>query len=109
MRERAQRILLADGTSLVKDGRTPPSSSPMTTALRPAPNAYAVLLARYVAGEIAESALDAVCSAIDDTEATSDERLAFARFYLDALAAGESDLALPRADEVADVLQIARA
>lgn len=85
---------------------TPPASAPRTQA---PVNAYAALLARYVAGQIEEQTLDRVCSAIDDTTATAEERLAFAGFYLDALAAGESEHALPRPEEVADVLLIARA
>lgn len=81
----------------------------MTTVTRPTANPYADLLACYVTGQIAEQTLDTICTAIDDLSATADERLAFARFYLDALACGEAEYALPRAEELADVLQIARA
>lgn len=80
-----------------------------TTATHSASNAYATLLARYVAGDIADEAMDTFCSAMDDADLSGSERLAMARFYLDAVAAGETEHILPRAEEMADVLQIARA
>lgn len=82
----------------------------MTTATRTAPsNAYATLFARCVAGDIAVETLDTFCTAMDDADLTASERLAMAGYYLDAMAAGETEHILPRADEIADVLQIARA
>lgn len=69
-----------------------------------APNAYAALFARCVAGDLAPDTLNALCDAIDDTPASPDERRAFARFCLDALAEGDADLALPTPTEIADVL-----
>lgn len=81
----------------------------MTTVTRQATHAYAALLTRYVVGDLEEQTFDALCSTLDDSVATSDERLALAGFYLDALAAGDTAHALPRADEIADVLTIARA
>lgn len=81
----------------------------MTPATLASGNAYATLLARYVAGDIAEQTLDTFCSTMDEADLTAAERLAMARFYLDALAAGDTEHALPRPEEIADVLQIARA
>lgn len=81
----------------------------MPTLSRTAPNDLSVLLTRFVAGEIAESALTTVCDLLEETPVSAEERLAFARFYLDAHSCGESEHALPRAEEIADVIQIARA
>ena len=71
--------------------------------------ALALLMARYVAGQIAEAQFHAVSDLLDEADVSPDERAAFARFYLDALAAGEDAAALPRADELADLLALARA
>ena len=81
----------------------------MTTVTRQASNAYAVLLTRYVAGDLEEQTFDAFCATLDDSMATAEERLALAGFYLDAIASGDTEHALPRAEEIADVLTIARA
>lgn len=82
----------------------------MTTATTAArPHAFALLLDRYVSETLPDAAFAAVCDLTDATDATPAERLAFARFYLDVLNSGETDIALPRAEEIADVLQIARA
>ena len=82
----------------------------MTTATTPTrPSALTVLLDRYVAGTLADAAFAAVCDLPEEADATPAERLAFARFYLDVLASGEADVPLPRPEEIADVLQIARA
>lgn len=81
----------------------------MTTATRPAPHALASLLVHYIAGDVPETTLDSVCDLLEQTAATADERLAFAQFCLDAVTAGVAEHALPRADEIADVIQIARA
>ena len=81
----------------------------MTTATTPArPHAFALLLDRYVCESVGEAAFSAVCDMTEDAGLTASERLAFARFYLDALAAGD-DVPMPQADEIADVLLIARA
>ena len=100
------------GTALVKGRSTHPAPGrrPMTTASAAArPHAFALLLDRYVSESLGDAAFSAVCDLTDDADATPAERLAFARFYLDVLAAGETDIALPKADEIADVLRIARA
>lgn len=81
----------------------------MPTVLRTASNPFSVLLTRFVAGDIAESALTTVCDLLEETPVSAEERLAFARFYLDALSTGDDEHALPRAEEIADVIQIARA
>ncbi len=73
------------------------------------PNALVTLLDRYVAETVPDAAFAAVCDFPDDADATAAERLAFARFYLDIVAAGEPDVKLPRPEEIADVLMIARA
>lgn len=73
------------------------------------PNALVTLLHRNVAESLSDAAFAAICDLTDDADATPAERLAFARFYLDVLAAGEPDVALPKAEEIADVLIIARA
>ena len=72
-------------------------------------HALSILLARYVAGEIADAQMAAVSDLFEDTDATPAERLAFARFYLDAMAAGEGEHAVPKPAEVEGVLHAARA
>ena len=72
------------------------------------PHAFALLLGRYVSDSLGDAAFSAVCDLTDDADLTAAERLAFARFYLDAVAAG-ADVPLPQASEIADVLQVARA
>ena len=82
----------------------------MTTASAAArPHAFALLLDRYVSETLGDAAFRAVCDLTDDADATPAERLAFARFTLDVLAAGEPEMPLPQAREIADVLRIARA
>ena len=78
------------------------------TTLSTQDHALGQLLSRYLAGELTASALDAVTELFEDTDASAVERLAFARFYLDALDSRESH-ALPRAEDVADVLSLSRA
>lgn len=80
--------------------------TPVTASARP--HAFALLLGRYVSDSVGDAAFSAVCDLTDEADLTPAERLAFARFYLDAIAA-DSDVPLPRADEIADVLQVARA
>ena len=77
-----------------------------TPAARPA-HPYAHLLTRYVAGCIAEAQLDGVSDLLDASDASTQERLAFAGFFLDA--ANEGDVRLPDAAELADFLALARA
>ncbi len=70
--------------------------------------ALSLLLGRYIAGEIAEAQFADVTDLLDETDATSEERAAFARFYLDALAV-EGEVKMPKLEELNDVLNIARA
>ncbi len=72
-------------------------------------HALSLLLTRYVAGHIADAQMSAVSDLLDGSDATVEERLAFTRFYLDALSEGDERLALPEADELADFLHLARA
>jgi hypothetical protein len=70
--------------------------------------ALALLLARYIAGEVAETQLFGLTDLFDEADASAPERTAFARFYLDALAA-EGDVRLPKAEELTALLAVARA
>ena len=81
----------------------------MATTLTARPHALSALLAHHIAGDLQEGALSAMTELFEDTDASASERLAFARFYLDLHAGGESAEALPQSDELADVLTIARA
>jgi hypothetical protein len=72
-------------------------------------NAMSDLLSHYVAGDVPDTTFSTFCDLLEDLPASADERLAFAGFFLDALSAGEPDLALPKAEEIMDVIQIARA
>jgi hypothetical protein len=83
----------------------------MPTATAPAAHrvpALTLLLARYVAGEIAEPQFLGLSDLFDEADASAEERSAFARFYLDALDA-EGAVNLPPAEELADFLALARA
>ena len=70
--------------------------------------AVSLLLGRYIAGEIAEAQFADVTELLDETDASSEERAAFARFYLDALSA-DGDVKMPKTDDFGDFLDIARA
>ena len=80
-----------------------------TTATSARPHALSALLAQHIAGNLADGALSSMTELFEDTNASAAERVAFARFYLDLKTAGETPEALPKADELADVLAIARA
>jgi len=73
------------------------------------PHALSALLAQHIAGNLEEGTLSSMTELFEDTNASASERVAFARFYLDLKTAGESPEAMPKADELADVLAIARA
>ena len=81
----------------------------MPTALATRPTTYVDLLTGYLTGAIGDDALARFDDLFEDTSATAQERLAFARFYLDAIAAGEGADALPVPTEVSGFLSIARA
>ena len=70
--------------------------------------ALSLLLGRYIAGEIAETQFADVTGLLDETDASSEERAAFARFYLDALSA-DGEVKMPKTEDLSDILNIARA
>ena len=80
--------------------------TPVTSPQRA--HALSLLLARYIAGQVADTQLNGVADLFEDSDADATERSAFARFYLDALSA-EGEVALPKLDELEDLLAIARA
>lgn len=79
----------------------------MTTATRP--NALTALLAGYISGAVDDDVMTRFDDLFDGTSATAEERLAFARFYLDMVAAGEPTSAFPTLAEVTGILNAARA
>ena len=82
----------------------------MTTATAPRLSAHVALLAGYIAGTVTDDAMSQFDSLFEDSAASPDERRAFARFFVDALQAGEVENALPTtADEVVGILGAARA
>lgn len=80
----------------------------MTQVTTARPSALTDLLVGYIAGDVAHDAMDRFDD-FEDLAATAQERLAFARFYLDVLAAGDHAGALPSPSEVAGILSVARA
>lgn len=80
-----------------------------TTATSARPHALSTLLAQHIAGTLEDGALSSMTELFEDTDASTAERVAFARFYLDLKQTGEIPEALPKADELLDVLSIARA
>ena len=74
-----------------------------------APASLVLLLAGYLSGDVSHDALCRFDDLFEDAAATSRERQAFARFYLDALATGEHAEALPDPSEVSGILAAARA
>lgn len=80
----------------------------MTTATT-SPNPFVSLLAGYLNGTVDDDAMSRFDDLFEDASATAEERLAFARFYLDAVATGETAEALPAAVEVGGILAVARA
>lgn len=81
----------------------------MATTATARPHALSALLAQHIAGNLEDGALSSMTELFEDTNASAAERVAFARFYLDLKNAGETLEALPKSDELADVLDIARA
>lgn len=70
--------------------------------------ALSLLLGRYIVGEIAETQFMSITDLLDETDANSEERGAFARFCLDALTS-EGEVKMPVLEELNDFLAIARA
>ncbi|WP_412061473.1 hypothetical protein [Rubrivirga sp. IMCC45206] len=81
----------------------------MTHAVTAHPSALTALLAAYVTGAVGEAAMAGFDDLFFETNASAAERLAFARFYLDALEAGEDADAFPTAAEVPGILGAIRA
>ena len=67
------------------------------------------LLIGYVAGDVGDVAMSRFDDLFEDTSASAQERLAFARFYLDVLEAGDDAEALPLPAEVGGILSAIRA
>lgn len=78
-----------------------------TSAQRP--HAFVSLLSGYLTGAVDDDAMARFDDLFEDAGATAEERLAFARFYLDVVAADESKEALPAQSEVPSILAVARA
>ena len=70
--------------------------------------ALSLLLGRYITGEIAEAQFADLTELLDETDASSEERAAFARFYLDALST-DGEVKMPKNEDLRDFLDIARA
>lgn len=79
----------------------------MTTVTRP--NAFTALLAGYIAGTVDDDVMSRLDDVFEDTPATAEERLAFAKFYLDMKAAGETLETVSSLTEVTGILHAARA
>ena len=80
-----------------------------TATYTTARSAYADLLAGYIVGAVGDDAIARFDDLFEETGATVPERMAFARFYLDAVDAGEEADALPTPAEVPGILDAARA
>ena len=80
----------------------------MTSAPAPA-HPFVSLLAGYITGAVDDATMDRFDDLFEDAAATAEERLAFARFYLDVVATGDVAEALPAAAEVGGILAAARA
>ncbi len=77
------------------------------TTARPTP--FTALLAGYVAGDVSDDAMARFDDLFEDASASAQERLAFARFYLDVLATGDLAEALPAPDEMSGILSAIQA
>ncbi|PAP75704.1 hypothetical protein [Rubrivirga marina] len=81
----------------------------MSQVLTARPSIFTALLAGYVAGDVSDDAMARFDDLFEDASASAQERLAFARFYLDVLAAGDDAEALPDPSEVGGILSAVRA
>ncbi len=66
-----------------------------------------ILLARYLAGQIADQQWSAISSTLDASDANGSERDAYAAFLLDATATSD-EVVLPNVDEASDLIAVAR-
>lgn len=80
----------------------------MTPLAARSASAMPLLFAHYVAGKVAQAKWDEFSVAFDEADASAEERAAFARFYLETTIAGD-EVALPKPDELEDVLAATRA
>ena len=83
-------------------------SIPSAPAAQQRAHALSVLLARYIAGDDASDHFFDASDLFEDASASADERAAFARFYLDVLDE-DGAVRMPKADELSDLLNVARA
>ena len=84
---------------------TPPTAVTQTATSA----SLAPLLAGYLSGDVSHDAMCRFDDLFEGAAVTAQERLAFVRFYLDALATGEHADALPDPSEVSGILAAARA
>ena len=81
----------------------------MPASLTESVHPLASLLAGYIAGAVDDDVMTRLDDLFEDASATAQERLAFARFYLDVLAADDLAEALPAPGEVPGLLGVVRA
>lgn len=62
------------------------------------------LLVGYVSGDVSDTAMARFDDLFEGTSASAQERVAFARFYLDVLAAGDDADAMPHPSEIDGIL-----
>lgn len=77
----------------------------MTTHSHATAHPFTHLLGCYISGSVDAEQLDALCNLMEDSDATPAERLAFARFFLDA----KNDVTMPHAREFVEITGAARA
>ena len=77
----------------------------MTALSHATAHPFTHLLGRYIAGSVDAEQLDALCDLMEESEASPAERLAFARFFLDA----KDDVTMPQVREFVEITGAARA
>ncbi|PAP79122.1 hypothetical protein B1759_12230 [Rubrivirga sp. SAORIC476] len=73
------------------------------------PTALTALLTGYVSGDVTDAVMARFDDLFEGTSASAQERIAFARFYLDVLAAGDDADALPEPGEIGGILSALQA
>ncbi len=83
----------------------------MSIQTNPVQSRHAItdLLTQYVVGNVSDDSFSTICDLLELAPTSAQERAALAGFYLDAVAAGETELSLPKPEEMMDVFSIARA
>lgn len=71
------------------------------------PSNFALLLMRYLAGQISDEQWQQLSEGLDAAALDPHERTALVTFYLGACAEGD-EVALPLAEELAELLEVAR-